>query len=226
MEVNVNGVTLYYKKTGSGPALVLLHGNGEDHTIFDELTEKLKDRFTLYAPDSRNHGRSEQTEVYAYETMAEDIFQFIKKLDLAPVYLLGFSDGGIIGLLLAMKHPEVLRKAALLGVNLKPEDFTEESYAYVKETYEQTGDPLFKLMLEQPDIPLEALRDVHVPLLLMAGENDIYRPELYRDLVRTLPDARLITMEGHDHSSYIEHSDLIGNDVRAFFEESRQKPIP
>lgn len=217
MTTQVNGIALFYETSGSGAPLLLLHGNGEDHHIFDRLADRLASDFTVYAIDSRNHGQSEKTDAFSYDTMAEDIYLFIEAMQLGKVNLIGFSDGAIIGLLLAMKHGEALRKMALLGINLKPDDFTEESYQFVKETYEETKDPLFKLMLEQPNIDLNDVKGVTVPTLLIAAENDIYKPETFDNLLAALPDATLKIMKGHEHDSYIVGQDILYPNFVQFF---------
>ena len=220
MIITVNGVSLFYEVTGAGSPLLMLHGNGEDHTIFDKLTAKLSANYTVYAIDSRGHGQSEKTDDYSYETMAEDVYAFIQKLSLEDVNLVGFSDGAIIGLMLAMEHSEVVGKMALLGINLSPKDFTEDSYQYVKETYEETKDPLFKLMLEQPNIELHDVRKVDTPIFLVAADDDIFKSESFRNLASALPNAKLKFMEGHDHDSYISNQDILYPDLIRFFESN------
>ena len=217
MKIHTNHIEIYYTQCGSGTPLILLHGNGENHHIFDALTAHLQQHFCVYALDSRNHGQSSHTGIYDYDVMAEDVHTFIQALDLGQVNLLGFSDGAIISLLLAIRHPQQIKRMALLGVNLRPEDFDAESYQYVKETWENTHAPLFRLMLEQPDIALESLGNVDIPTLLVAGENDIYRPELYDDLLNTLPQAELKIMTGHDHGSYIIGQHLLYPELLRFF---------
>lgn len=219
MNVNVNGIKLFYEISGAGSSLLFLHGNGEDHHIFDELAAKLKNDFTVYALDSRNHGLSTKTDCYSYEVMAEDVYCFINELNLSDVSIVGFSDGAIIALMLALKHPETLRKMALLGVNLKPSDFTEESLKFVKDTYEQTKDPLFKLMLEQPDIELNELKKIKTPSLIIAAENDIYKPETFTNIASMLPNSRLQIMKDHEHDSYIAHKDILYHDLLKFFKD-------
>lgn len=217
MNITVNGITLFYETVGEGAPLLLLHGNGDDHTIFNELSAKLAADYTVYAIDSRNQGQSQKTDDYSYESMMEDFYGLIQALGLGKVDLVGFSDGGIIGLMLAMKHGDVLRKMALLGVNLKPDDFTEESYQFVKETYEETKDPLFKLMLEQPNIELDDVRNIAIPTLLIAADDDIYKPDSFTRLVEALPNAKLKIMSGHDHGSYIINQDILYPDLIEFF---------
>lgn len=217
MKTTANGISLFYEVSGTGSPLLLLHGNGEDHHIFDKVAEKLAARYTVYALDSRNHGQSEKTTDYSYGTMAEDVSAFIATLHLGKVSLIGFSDGAIISLLLAQRHEDAVDRMALLGINLKPTDFTDENYQYIKDTYEETKDPLFKLMLEEPNIELDSLRSVSVPTLVIAAEHDLYRSQMFAELVAALPHAELKVMEGHDHGSYIIGQDILYDTFRDFF---------
>ena len=221
MNILVNGVSLFYEKSGVAespfPPLLLLHGNGEDHHIFDTLAEKLRNNFTLYAIDSRNHGQSEKTADYAYETMTEDVRQFIAALRLEKPHIIGFSDGAIIALLLAIGHGETIGKMALLGVNLKPDDFTAENYQSLIETYRENHDPLVKLTLEQPHIDLKVCRRVQNPTLVVAAEHDLFKPDMFADLVATMPNATFLLMTGHTHDSYITGQDILYTDLLRFF---------
>jgi pimeloyl-ACP methyl ester carboxylesterase len=216
MKMKVNNIELAYKKMGSGEPLLLLHGNGEDHHIFDAITSKLQNHFTVYAIDSRNHGESTKTDDYSYETMAADIDAFIRHLNVGKVNIVGFSDGAILALLLAM-NSNLIRKMALLGVNLKPEDFTEESYQYLQDTYAETKDPLLKLMLEEPNIELSALKKVTAPALVLAAQEDLFKPESFVNLTNALPTAELKIMNGHQHDSYIVNQDILYPDLLKFF---------
>ena len=220
MEINVNNVKLSYIKEGEGKPLILMHGSGEDRHIFDEIINKLKKDFTVYAIDSRNHGESEKTDVFTYEAMSEDISEFIKKLKLDGAYVVGFSDGAILALMIGMKYPELIGKMALLGINLKPEDFKEAEYNYLLKEYNETKDPLFKMMLEQPDIELEKLKDVNIPTLVIAGENDVFYEKTFLNVANTMQNAILKIMLGHDHSNYIIDQDILYEDFLRFFNGS------
>ena len=101
MDAFVNGIRLFYEQTGEGRPLVMLHGNGEDHTIFDEAVEVLSNRFTCYAIDSQGHGQSDEVDELHYADMASDLLAFLEELDLRDVVLCGYSDGGIVALLAA-----------------------------------------------------------------------------------------------------------------------------
>lgn len=217
MNIKVNNIELFYKKTGNDMPLILLHGNGENHHIFDKIVEKLKSDFTIYAIDSRSHGESAKTDDYLYETMSKDIYSFIEALNLGKVNIIGFSDGAIISLILAMNHPETISKMALLGVNLKPTDFTEDCFQYISETYQETKDPLFKLMLEQPNIELEDIKGIQIPTLIVGAENDIYKQDVFIEISKALPNAELLIMQGHEHDSYIVDKDILYDDFIRFF---------
>jgi len=215
IKVNDN-IELFYKKTGQGTPLLLLHGNGETHHVFDKLAEKLEKEFTVYAVDSRNHGESQKTEAFSYEIMTEDIYSFIKKLNLGKVSIIGFSDGAIISLMLAMKDESVLEKIMLLGINLKPNDFTEENLSYLKNMFEETKDPLIELMLKEPNIELKDVAGVTTPTLIVAGDSDLFKPEMFCDLKEAMGNAQLKIMEGHEHDTYLVDSDLLYDDVVNF----------
>lgn len=217
MIANANGIALFYETLGDGPPLLLLHGNGQDHRIFDALAPKLAILYAVYALDSRNHGQSQKTDEYSYDAMAEDAYAFIQALRLERVRVVGFSDGAIIALKLAMKHGDAVERMALLGVNLRPEDFTEKSLLYLRARYEETGDPLVKLMLTEPHIGLDEVRRLMTPVLLIAAEREIYKPETFTGLAEALSHAELKIMPGHNHESYIVNQDILYPDFAAFF---------
>ena len=82
MIAEVYGIRLFYEKSGAGRSLVMVHGNGEDHTIFDEAVRKLRNEYCCYRLDSRCHGQSEDTRELHYRDMATDVIAFLKALDL------------------------------------------------------------------------------------------------------------------------------------------------
>lgn len=216
---DVNGITLFYEKEGAGEPLLLLHGNGEDHTIFDPLAKQLAKNYSVYSIDSRNHGQSQKTNDFSYETMANDIGNFIAELGLAPVRIVGFSDGAIIALLLAMQHPTYIKEMALLGINLSPSDFTEESLTFLQNLYKDTKDPLVKLMLEEPNISLAQAASVSTPTFLLAGEDDIFKPETFTKLAQAMPNATLQVFAGQTHDSYVNQTDFLYPYLCNFFSQ-------
>ena len=207
MFCKVNGIELYYEVSGEGEALILIHGNGEDHTIFDRAIPELAKTHRVYAVDSRCHGRSSQVDSITYEELAADFIALIKELQLHKPILYGFSDGGIIGLIIAIKEPELLGKLIISGANLYPEGFTYKMLGYAKRKANQ--DKLCHLMATQPNISLVDMGKIKVPTVVLAGEADLVRREHTQLIADHITGAVLEILPGEDHGSYIVHSEKL-----------------
>lgn len=210
--VCVNGVCLHYADVGSGRPVVLVHGNGESHDLFDvEIAQLAAAGYRVLAPDSRGHGANEPLDEYHYQDMAEDMARFIRALELDRPAYYGHSDGGIIGLLLELNYPNILRCMACSGANLRPEGIVPSFLEQFAAANERDPDPLVTLMLTEPDIDPEQLRRIEIPVLITAGEHDVIRPEETRCIAEHLPHARLVVVPDEDHGSYIENSEIMGS---------------
>ena len=196
MKITVNQVELFYEVVGSGDPLVMVHGNGEDHTIFDKAVELLSPHFTCYLLDSRGHGQSQQVTEYHYDDMAEDVYQFIRVLGLERVTYYGFSDGGIIGLLLASRHPGLLDKMIVSGANTRPDAVRKWLRAVFGIINRIHKNPLFTLMLTEPHISSEQLQAITTPTLMLAGSKDLVVEADTRFIAEHLPNATLKTAAG------------------------------
>lgn len=209
MNITVNNVNLYYEVAGSGAPLVMVHGNGETHAIFDKALPLLAEHFTCYLLDSRGHGQSQPVTEYHYADMAEDVFQFIQALHLEHVTYYGFSDGGIIGLLLAAKHPRLLEKMIISGANTRPDAVVKRIVRLFKVINFLHKNPLFELMLTEPHITKEQLQAIETPTLVLAGSKDLVLEEDTRFIAESIPHATLRILPGESHTSYIVHKEKI-----------------
>ena len=210
--VNVNGLCLHYAEAGEGKPLILVHGNGESHALFDtEITQLVSSGYHVFAPDSRGHGANAPLREYHYEDMAEDVFQIIKTLGLEKPAYYGHSDGGIIGILLELNHPGTLGAMAISGTNLTPAGIEPAFITEFTAVNEKTPDPLITLMLTEPNIDPTALKAITIPVLVTVGEHDLILPEETERIVSHLPNAHLIVVDGADHGSYIDGSEVMGN---------------
>lgn len=209
--VTVGGVTLHYADAGEGRPVVLVHGNGEDHHLFDtEISQLVAAGYRVIAPDSRGHGANEPLPEYHYDEMAEDVYGLIQALGLQRPALYGHSDGGIIGLLVASRHPDALGALAVSGANLEPEGLIAPFLAECERENARQENPLITLMLTEPHIDPESLGAISVPVLVTAGEDDlVLRCETER-IAAAIPDSTLVILQGHDHGSYISGSDIMG----------------
>ncbi|MFC6464912.1 alpha/beta fold hydrolase [Marinilactibacillus sp. GCM10026970] len=220
MNIKINQkIELHYEVSGKGPNLVLLHGNGEDLHIFDALVSNLEKSFTVYALDSRDHGKSTKiSERYNYNDLAEDIHLFIEKLNLKEVTILGFSDGGIIALLLGIRQERYLSKLISLSPNLSPKDWKKKPLDDLTKQFNETKDPAFYLMLNEPNIDPEDLKKINVPTLVTAGEHDLFYRSMYQTIEKKIPVAELQVLKGEDHSSYIIDTDKMAEPFRSFIQ--------
>ena len=201
----VNGIRLFYEKKGSGAPLIMVHGNGEDHTIFEEASDVLKEHFTVYMIDSRDHGQSSRVSELHYDDMADDIIAFMEALDLNDVTYYGFSDGGIIGLLSAMKSDRISR-LLVSGANLTPDAVVMKIKLLIKVMYTFTRDQKLGMMLKEPNITVDDLKKINVPVTVIAGENDLIKPEHTKLIADSIPGAKLMIIPKEDHGSYIVHN--------------------
>ena len=218
--VEINGVLLHYAEAGAGRPVLLLHGNGEDHHLLNmEMTQLVEAGYHVYAPDSRGHGANAPLQEYHYADMADDIFMMIRRLGLEKPALYGHSDGGIIALLLELRHPGTLGAMAISGTNLSPEGLLPSFIEEYTQTNQETPDPLVTLMLTEPHIDPEELEKIYIPVLVTAGENDLVLREETERIAARLPDARMVIVPDADHGSYLADSPLMGEMLLDFLAE-------
>ncbi len=206
MFAKINGIDIHYEIEGEGRPIILLHGNGEDMSIFDVAVEELRDFFAVVRVDSRGHGLSSPADALHYRDMAEDIHCLIKELDLENPVLYGYSDGGIIGLILASEHPDDLLRLAVSGANSDPStvEWTEEELESLDKT-----DPKIRLMLEEPHISEFDLASIKVPTLVIAGEFDSIKRSDTEFISAEIPYGHMYIVPDADHGSYVVNSPIL-----------------
>ncbi len=211
------------------PPVLMLHGNGEEHGIFGPVIDAVcASGRSVVAMDSRAQGASTRgTEPLSYELMAADAVEVCARLGVPEVHVLGFSDGGILGLLLARDWGDHVLSLTALGANLTPEGLPREdtegmAYAaaenrrWAAEGEEgvtlEDGTPvpspeeaariaeLLQLMVEQPQIDAGSLGGISCPVTVMVGEFDEILPEETDRIVAAVPGARKVVEPGVDHN--------------------------
>lgn len=226
------GVTagpLWVAQTGTGRPLVLLHGNGESHRVFDRMVPLLAPGRRLVAPDSRGHGGSPRGEgPLTIARMADDVDAALSALGLDGVDLLGFSDGGNVALELALRHPGRVGALVLVGANLFPQGLKASSLVpmrLVRAALRAVGpvsrrardaQERWALMTDDPHIDPADLGRVDVPALVVVGRRDLIRPEHSRLIADSLPHAWLATVEHAGHMLPLTHPDQLARLVEDF----------
>ncbi|GEP98496.1 alpha/beta fold hydrolase [Chitinophaga cymbidii] len=227
---DINGHRIYYEVYGEGKPLLLLHGSMESIASFDHQIPAFARTFKVIAMDTRGHGRSSRdTGAVGYELFAGDVFELLNTLQLDSVNILGWSDGGITGLLLAMQHPEKVAKLAVMGANL----YNNESSVYdwvndaVRDQIKQLkkkDDPssafaikMKYLVLQQPNISPASLQNIKCPVLVMAGGKDVIKPAHTKLIADSIPAATLKIFEHASHYAPAEIPQEFNRAVIDFF---------
>ncbi|ACU64541.1 alpha/beta hydrolase fold protein [Chitinophaga pinensis DSM 2588] len=228
----INGNRIYYEEYGEGQPLLLLHGALESIRHYEKQIPALAQSFRVIAVDTRGHGKSTaDTTRLTYELYADDMYKLLNELKLDSVDVLGWSDGGITGLILAMCHPEKVKKLAAMGANLYPD--TTALYGWLVDTIqhqikvieaEHTPSNAFALrvnrcMLEEPHIDPSTLRTIQCPVLVMAGEHDVIKEAHTRLIAASIPGAELVIIKNASHYAPIEVPDEFNKQVETFLKK-------
>jgi pimeloyl-ACP methyl ester carboxylesterase len=238
--VVLNGIKLYYETYGQGPPMLLIHGNGQSIGAMGYQIDFFASHYHVIAADSRGHGKSEMgLGRLTYEQMAEDFNVLLDQLYLKSVDVLGWSDGGIIGLLLALHHPDKVGKLAIMGATLRPDGVYpwasragEEELKAVDDRIAQ-GDSSVALKVKrqrldllclQPHIASDDLRKILSPTLVMAGDKDVIDDEHTLEIFHHLPNAHLCIFPGATHMIPWEDPQLFNRTVDKFLVQPYLRP--
>lgn len=231
--VHVNGIDLYYEVYGTGAPLLMMHGNGGTLADLHFQIAAFSAHRQVIAMDSRGHGRSEMGPGrLTYVQIADDAAALLASLHAEPADVFGWSDGGIVALLLALRHPEAVHRIALSGANLTPDALKPEDLAGMAKDLAEAraklaaGDTtrpwattcqLLDMMLTQPQITAADLARITVPALVLAGEHDMIPEPHTRAIAAGLPHATLHLFPGAGHGALMEQPDAFNATLQAFF---------
>jgi len=227
-----DGINLYYAVYGVGDPLLLVHGNGGSIGSLAAQIAYFREHYRVIAMDSRDHGRSgDSLDKLTYEKMTDDLAALLDHLNTGPAYVLGWSDGAIEALLLALRHPAKVRKVAAMAANLNPSEdamrpeviaLAKSALAAAPATDKDTpaGRRRLKvrsLTLDEPHIPLEALGAITAPTLVMAGDHDLVRDEHTVAIFQHLPNSQLAIFPNATHMIPYDDPALFNATVDRFF---------
>ncbi len=235
-----SGNRFYYETYGRGSPLLLIHGNGVSISFFRRQIGEFSRHHQVIAMDSRGQGKSELgTSGLTYEGMAEDVNALLEHLKLDHVDVLGQSDGGIIGLLLTLRHPEKVKMLAVMGANLQPDaayPWAVEGIVRVRSRITaqlalSTNPAPLQLQLQfldllgnQPHIPLADLRNIQIPTLVMAADRDVIRDEHTLSMFHAIPRSQLAIFPGATHVIAEQDPARFNHTVLDFFDKPFAMP--
>jgi pimeloyl-ACP methyl ester carboxylesterase len=206
------GVRLYYEAYGAGEPLLLVHGNGGSIANFKAQIDHFRKHYKVIVMDSRDQGKSgDSPDKITYEKMADDLAALLDHLNTGPVNVLGWSDGGIEALLLAIRHPAKVKKIAAMAANLFPEGIYPEIFttfksmldsipASAKETPEGKRElKVAQMAFDEPHIEVNALEAITAPTLVLAADHDAIRDEHTLQIYHHIPNSQLCIFPDATH---------------------------
>ncbi|MVM34183.1 alpha/beta fold hydrolase [Spirosoma sp. HMF4905] len=234
---NIRGFKMYYEVYGAGKPMLFIHGNGGSINNFKNQIPYFAKNYKVIAVDSRAQGKSIDTsDSLTYEMMADDFNALLNQLHLDSCYVVGWSDGGINGLLLAMRHPEKVKKLAITGANLWPDTTAVEpglfqwivsandSLAKASQTpATKAQKKLLNLMVFNPNISTAELKKVHCPTLVIGGDNDVIVPKHTMIIAEGIPQSYLWILPNSGHSTLVRYKDMFNQVVGDFFKMPYRK---
>ena len=235
--VKTRGINMYYESYGKGAPLLVIHGNGGSIRDFTYQIPHFAKNYQVILADSRAQGKSTDTkDSLSYEMMADDLNALLDSLRLDSVYVIGWSDGGINGLLLAMRHPEKVKKMAVTGANLWPDTTAvdpavyhmvigwNESAAKEKQTPEVKNQrKLGRLLSYEPHISTQQLQRVQCPTLVIGGDHDVILTEHTMLIAKSIPRSYLWILPDSGHSTPVVYHDDFNAVVSRFFTKPYRK---
>jgi pimeloyl-ACP methyl ester carboxylesterase len=229
---DVRGFKMYCEEYGAGMPLLMIHGNGGSIRAFAHNIPYFAAKYRVIAADSRSQGKSKDPgSVLTFEMMADDEAALLDALHIKAAYVLGWSDGGIVALELAMRHPDKVIKLAATGANVQPDasafapglwDGWKKQYDADKNKIWKTDEErnkwkLFMLDWDQPNIPFDALHAIGCPSLIICGDHDLISIEHTVKIFQNIPKAALWVVPFSGHATLIQHADEFNKTVDDFF---------
>jgi pimeloyl-ACP methyl ester carboxylesterase len=229
---NIRGIKMYCEIYGKGKPILMIHGNGGSINAFENNIPYFAKKYEVIVADSRSQGKSIDTnDSLSFEMMADDEAALLDTLHIDSAYVIGWSDGAINALLLAMRHPQKVIKLVSTGANLWPDstalisslwmdaknqfDTTDTKYLI---TAQQKNDwKLFLLDYYQPNISLQQLHSIKCPSLIMCGDHDLIRIEHTTLIYQNIPNAYLWVVPNSSHGTLIDHANEFNKKVDEFF---------
>ena len=229
---DIRGFKMYCEVYGKGQPLLIIHGNSGSIKDFTYQIPYFSKKYKVIVADSRAQGNSADAgDSLTYEMMADDYAALLDQMKIDSAYVIGWSDGGINGLLLSMRHPEKVKKLAITGANLVPDTTAVPQAVFNlvnptifmlkikkdKSAEEKNALKLYKLLVEQPHIPVDQLHTIKCPTLVIGGDHDVIKTEHTMLIQKNIPKSYLWILPGSGHSTPVVYKDDFNKVVDRFF---------
>jgi len=237
---DVNGIKLYYEIYGKGEPLVLLHGNGASINAGREQIAFFSKNYKVIAVDSRGQGKSnDNSDSLTYDLMAADLNALLTHLKIDSAFIIGHSDGGIIGLITAIRYPKKVKMLAAMSPNIRPDSMVlypkvaEESSKMLmvyedslKAGFKQIASKLklLRLMQYHPHILETELAAIKAPVMMLCGDRDVIQLSHIIEIFRAIPKSNLCVLPGSTHFAPRKNPELYNETISSFFSRPFSMP--
>ncbi len=235
---------IYYEEYGKGTPLILLEGGMKSISDFSLCIPELSKHFRVIAPDDPGQGRSEMLDSMTYDLLAEYVSKLIDTLKLDSAYVMGWSDGGIAGLILAAKRPEKIKRLIASGANytrsgllssdsasndslqllppdyrFSPEDqkWADDYFIANKSSWRKIINDRIIMWHEEYYFPKTLFSQIHIPVMLVFGDRDIIKLEHGLEMHRLIKGSEFCVLPNTTHAVFNERPELINKIALDFF---------
>lgn len=241
--IPTDGVKLYFESYGEGEPVILIHGMmGSIESFFAQIPT-LSEHYQIIALDNRGHGRStDQNAPLSYSVMANDVVDLMKELNLEKCHIIGWGDGGNIGLEMAIQYPELVDKLILMGANFSPKGLTPQCQQSIQASilgleqpkalkfYQQKNpDPenalvvlnkMKNTVLFEPQLHHDDLADIKAKTLILNGEKEQFiKMEHTLEMNAHIPNSELKFIPDADHFAPIDKFEEVNQEILQFLKE-------
>ena len=224
-QAEINGISVHYAMYGKGSPVIFLHGGLANVDYWGNQVPAVAARHTAIVMDSRGHGRSTRdARPYGYDLMADDVVALMDYLKIGQADIVGWSDGGIIGIDLAMRYKDRVGKVFAFAANTQTSGVKEgveknptfaayiaragKEYAAHSATptqYDEFVEQISKMWAEQPNWTDAQLKAIDRPVLVIDGDHDEgIKREHTEYIARTIPHARLVILPRTSHFAFLQ----------------------
>jgi pimeloyl-ACP methyl ester carboxylesterase len=238
----LRGIKMYYEVYGKGEPMLIIHGNGGSINNFVYQIPYFAKNYQVILADSRAQGKTiDHGDSLSYEMISDDLNALLDHLKIKNANVIGWSDGGIEGLLLAINHPDKVKKLAVTGANLSPDTSAVDPFVYkmimavnikgadsLKRMKSPTPEmknqlKLVHLLSFEPHIKLEALKKITCPTLVIGGDHDVIVTKHTLAIAEAIPRSYLWILPNSGHSTPIIYKDMFNQVVGDFFTKPYRK---
>lgn len=244
--VKINGKNIYYEEYGQGTPLLLLSGGGINRSIkdFEKCIPTLSKHFRVIAPDTPGQGRSEQTDSLSYNLLTDFMSQLMDLLKIDSAYVMGWSDGAIVSLLLAGRRNDKIKKVMAVGANngikgfVIPEGFSLDSIKppsleywasqnkkdiewyntlIPKKDWTKMVSNMNRMVYAREYFPTRVYESINVPVMLVLGDRDMISIEHGLEMYRLIKNSQYCVLPNTTHEVFSERPNLINEIAIDFF---------